>query len=324
ATTTHTYRPRWALRAAIALALTCIAWTQARTLTLTPQLHPRAQAMRGATVARPPAVEAAAVCAPPDPRMLTWLLPVAFAVLAVLGAQAGMSRRLLLPPLHIEALTLLQLEQHAAFTRAFYHADIVARFNQLRGELDHIVSTAVSSTVQRTNGPTLATFATLTRHIEDPAKQFDQQIMGTTRPTLDRLQRELQDQRDALSQRVESNEQATEGHATQLADLQKQVQELRDQASIDRKMPSRPPALPGFDREVGPTQLVVVSTKLVCIASVRETVNNFLGELNFSENEGYTIKALSPLPPMKFSVSFSWAVGLATRRVQKALGCLKS
>ncbi|CAK0911457.1 unnamed protein product, partial [Prorocentrum cordatum] len=215
-------------------------------------------------------------------------------------------------------------EEQAAFTRAFYHADISARFLQLRSEFDNIVTTAITNSVQQSNAPILATLTTLQKQLSSQHTSIDQQVMSSVRPQFDAMQRQFQEQHDALCRRVDYNERDIEAHAAQLAELQKQVEELRRQNELDRQLPSRPPAPPGFDREIDPTQVIVVSSKLVGLAGVREVVNSLMGELNFSEDDSYTIKALTPLPSKKFAVCFSGPIGLASRRVQKALANLKT
>eukprot|EP00959_Pyramimonas_sp_CCMP1952_P196719 4113552-Pyramimonas_sp.AAC.1 len=72
---------------------------------------------------------------------------------------------------------------------------------QLRNEFDNIVTTAITNSVQQSNAPIVATLATLQKQLSSQHTSIDQQVMASVRPQFDTMQRQFQEQHDALCRR---------------------------------------------------------------------------------------------------------------------------
>ncbi|CAK0894693.1 unnamed protein product, partial [Prorocentrum cordatum] len=150
----------------------------------------------------------------------------------------------------------------------------------------------------------------------------DQQIMATVRPHIDSIHRGLQSKIDSLGSHVNTLSIDVEKHTADIANLRKQMEELRGELMVAKSTEKAPTAPPFFDRVEDPSVVVAMATKMVGIESVRASLSPFLAELGLDASS-YTIKSTGPMPSRRYLVSFNGSVGLASKYVNKVLSNLR-
>ncbi|CAK0867932.1 unnamed protein product, partial [Prorocentrum cordatum] len=223
-----------------------------------------------------------------------------------------------LPSLHLSSHSMMMTN----YIRHVAANAVAEQFGELRSELESLVGSTVGATVQSSNKSILDTLESLRIQITAQPKEVDQQIMATVRPHIDSIHRGLQSKIDSLGSHVNTLSIDVERHTSDIANLRKQMEELRGELMVAKRTEKAPTPPPSFDRVEDPSVVVAMATKMVGIESVRATLSPFLSELGLDASS-YTIKATGPMPSRKYLISFNGSVGLASKYVNKVLSNLR-